>query len=215
MRTSSLWGRPPTRFYSLLRQVKASTIPPRSLNIAILGCSDGKFVLPAARKGHRVLAVDMDKVALLGGTKAGPQGPVRMAGLRKRTEIEAVGSNVTIICADFVSLRPHSIFDLTFSSGAIQYSYNLRHDIRTIVDGIQAYVRQGGFIYLDYMHPITVDQAARQSFLTKQAVDAFFPSTHWTILFHRLMAAATERGHVDNPRDHLHRWGHILVRRIR
>src|SRR5690554_447379 len=50
VRTASLWGTPPSRYYQLLRRVEADKR--ERLAVAIVGCSDGKFVLPAARRGH-------------------------------------------------------------------------------------------------------------------------------------------------------------------
>src|SRR5258705_6904471 len=54
--TSSLWGKPPSRYYALLRRAESSKRGGRP-HLAVLGCSDGKFVLPTARGGFTVMAL--------------------------------------------------------------------------------------------------------------------------------------------------------------
>ena len=45
----------------------------RPLTACVVGCSDGKFVLPLLRRGHAVSAYDIDAVAIFGGEKTFPQ----------------------------------------------------------------------------------------------------------------------------------------------
>ena len=123
MRTSSLWGKPPTRYYKFIRRVEGE-FPSVPLRVAILGCSDGKFVLPAARQGHYVLAMDIDEIALFGGTKLGPTGAVHMLGLRERLRAEHLSHLVSIVHGDFVEYRSKKRFHAVFTSGAVQYSRN-------------------------------------------------------------------------------------------
>src|SRR5258705_13831045 len=97
--TSSLWGKPPSRYYALLRRAESSKRGGRP-HLAVLGCSDGKFVLPAARRGFTVMALDVDEIALYGGTKIGPDGPTPMPGLRARLEAEKLAHLVEVVHAD-------------------------------------------------------------------------------------------------------------------
>jgi len=60
----SIWGKPNRSFYRFLAMIETVGLPK---TLCVLGCSDGKFVIPAARKGFSVLALDIDTIALYGG----------------------------------------------------------------------------------------------------------------------------------------------------
>ena len=70
MKTKSIWGVPPKRLYKLVSLLENSNI--KNPTACIVGCSDGKFLLPFARKHIKVVGYDIDKIALYGGTKAFP-----------------------------------------------------------------------------------------------------------------------------------------------
>jgi hypothetical protein len=161
-RTSSLWGTPPTRYYTFLATVEEK-FSARPLQIAILGCSDGKFVVPAARRGHQVLAIDIDQIALFGGEKIGPAGKVYMPGLKARLRSEGLEDRVQVVYGDFVEYMPDAQYHAVFTSGAIQYSRNLKHSIHTMIVRVQAYVAPGGYIYIDYMLPMEERYAGREN----------------------------------------------------
>lgn len=214
MRTRSLWGSPPARYYRFIKLVEESIVA-RPLAVSILGCSDGKFVLPVARKGHRVLAVDIDEVALFGGLKACPTGQVRMAGLVNRLQAEGLEENVHVVHGDFVEYSPTQQSHATFTSGSIQYSYNLKHRLAELVQRIQDYVAPGGFVYIDYMLPLEEKHLARENFIRKGGLAVYFPKDTWTVRYDRVLGPLFEKGHVDNPADHYHHWGHFCARRGR
>src|SRR5262245_20787117 len=67
-------------------------------DLAVLGCADGKFVLPAARLGFRVLAIDIDEIALYGGPKPGVGGTVTMPGLVARLGKEKLRPLLHVVC---------------------------------------------------------------------------------------------------------------------
>ena len=95
-RTKSLWGNPLSRYYNFLKRVE-NEFQSSALSLSVLGCSDGKFVLPAARKGYKVLAVDIDEIAIKGGTKTGPEGEVFMEGLISRLKKEELENQVKVL----------------------------------------------------------------------------------------------------------------------
>jgi len=120
--------------------------------LAVLGCADGKFVLPAARRGFSVLAVDVDHVALYGGPKPGIGGLVSMPGLVSRLGTEGLVRRVDVVCADFATVTPRPM-DSVFISGAIQHSRNLPRTAEELLNAALGFVRPGGLFYLDYMLP--------------------------------------------------------------
>ncbi len=214
-RSASLWGPPPSRFFRLLRLVESS-IAERPIRVSILGCSDGKFVIPAARRGHRVLAVDIDPVALFGGSKPGVGGPVKMPGLTARLNQENLQRTVRVVHADFVTFRaPRARSHLVFTSGSIQYSYNLRHSLHAVIKAIQSFALSGGFVYVDYMLPLIDQHLTRPNFFARGALREHFPAPNWQIIYDRVLPPLRERAHVDNPEDHVHHWGHLLALRLR
>lgn len=211
-KTSSLWGTPPTRYYNFLKLVEQN-FKLKSLKIAILGCSDGKFVLPAARRGHKVFAIDIDEVALFGGDKTGPFGKVYMPGLVARLYSENLQSKVQVIHSDFVEYSPIDLYHAVFTSGAVQYSRNLKHSMCSMVKSIQAFVMPAGYIYVDYMLPMDEKYIGRDNYPRKERWNEFFHHSEWDLLYNRVLPPVFEKAHVDNPVDHYHHWGHLLARR--
>jgi SAM-dependent methyltransferase len=212
MRTSSLWGTPPSRYYNFLRKVE-SGFRAKRLRVAILGCSDGKFVLPAARRGHFVFAIDIDGVALFGGMKNGPTGETYVSGLRERLRLEGLLNSVQVVHGDFVEYSPKIGFHAVFTSGAIQYSRNLKHPMKSIVGKVKDYTIEGGYLYIDYMLPLDDKYRGRDNYSTKREWKSFFEPTKWEVIYNRVLPPVFERAHVDNPVDHYHHWGHLLVRK--
>ena len=70
MKTKSIWGNPPTRLYKLISIAKKNL--GHKFTACIVGCSDGKFLMPFAREGIMVTGYDIDDVALYGGIKDFP-----------------------------------------------------------------------------------------------------------------------------------------------
>lgn len=211
-KTASLWGRPPSRYYNFLKRVE-SYFPSQQLEIAIVGCSDGKFVLPAARRGHRVFAIDFDEVALFGGTKVGPTGNIYMPGLVTRLKMENLLDRVQVVHGDFVEYSPARPAHGVFTSGAVQYSRNMKHSMVDMVRALQAYVMQEGYFYIDYMLPMEAKYQGRDNYPDRERWNEFFSTGEWNIIYNRVLPPVFEAAHVDKPVDHYHHWGHLLVQR--
>lgn len=214
-RTRSLWGPAPSRFYRLLRRVERS-VPDRTPRAAVLGCSDGKFVLPAARRGFDVTAVDIDEVALHGGTTKTAEGdPIPMPGLARRLRTEGLEHKVEIVLGDLAEtvIAP---CDLIFVSGALQYSYNLRHSMTDLMSGIQAMVSPGGYLYIEYMLPVREEQKGLDNYPPAGEWPGFFDTAEWTVLSNHLAAPAAENrdgAKVLGTHRYL-RWGYLMARRV-
>ena len=70
MKTKSIWGTPPKRLYNLIKIAEQDF--GKDFTACIVGCSDGKFLMPFARKQIKVVGYDIDDVALYGGIKDFP-----------------------------------------------------------------------------------------------------------------------------------------------
>ena len=210
MKTKSLWGTPPSRYYGFLRRVEKQ-FDSDSLMLCVLGCSDGKFVLPAARRGYYVLAIDIDRTAIFGGEKSGPNGPVYMEGLHYRIKKENLKERVKVACEDFVEYKKTEKFHAVWTSGAINYSYNLKHKIHDIIQNVKSFVLPNGYIYFDYMLPLETVHLTRENYFPKGELAKYFTKGKWNIIYDRVLPPLVEKAHVDMPVDHRHHWGHLCV----
>ena len=69
-KTKSIWGNPPKRLYNLIRIAEKSI--GNNFTACIVGCSDGRFLFPFARKKVKVTGYEVDDIALYGGYKDFP-----------------------------------------------------------------------------------------------------------------------------------------------
>lgn len=212
MKTASLWGSPPSRFYRFLSRLReeSKSSPPI---LAVLGCADGKFVLPAARLGFHVYALDADAVAVRGGLKQGASGQVWMPGLVSRLRAEGLTELVEVKVADFTT-SPAKECDAAFTSGSIQYSRNTPANAADILIPIMNHVRPGGLLYIDYMLPTEEKYAGRPNCPDSRWWRSWCREiTGWEILHNRVLPPVEDFPHVEAPYLHSHHWGHLLARR--
>ncbi|GGW75778.1 class I SAM-dependent methyltransferase [Streptomyces caelestis] len=215
MKTSSLWGAPQSRYYRFLQRIQEVTESPNPA-LAVIGCADGKYVLPAARKGFTVWANDIDEVALFGGTKTDASGEVLMPGLASRLKSEGLEDSVEVVHGDFMENCPDRTFDAVFTSGALQYSNNLHHTLEEMVTKVGSLVRPGGLLYIDYMLPYEEKYKGRPTCPDAGWWKEYFESRdEWDVKHNRVMPPTLDRAHVEYPVDHYHQWGHLLAERVR
>ena len=142
MKTKSIWGIPPKRLYKLINLAEERY--DSDFKSCIVGCSDGKFLIPFARKGHFVKGYDIDDVALFGGKKVFPIVPRKIIqqyskdfmsedyelkeeevmGVCKRLKKENLSGNAIIEKRDFYKNVPDEKFDVVFTSCSLHYSVN-------------------------------------------------------------------------------------------
>ncbi|MCX5195073.1 class I SAM-dependent methyltransferase [Streptomyces sp. NBC_00249] len=213
MKTSSLWGKPQSRYYSYLARIEAAEAA-KAPTLAVIGCADGKYVLPAARKGFEVWAVDVDDIAVNGGVKQDASGEVQVPGLVSRVKQEDLSDRVEVTCGDFMDFPRPGQFDAVFTSGALQYSFNSRHRLAGMVDAVCDLVRVGGLVYFDYMLPLEKKYKGRENCPEAQWwKDHFAGRSDFQVLHHRVLPPVLDKAHIEFPVDHYHQWGHLLVRR--
>ncbi len=239
MMTTSVWGHPPSRFYRLIRRLEA--VVERQLSACVVGCSDGKFVLPLLRREHTVAAFDIDDVALFGGSKVFPlprktvtRQPYvsfeqaeslptlpsetrSVAGLEQRIDIERVSSSAKIHHQDFYHCPPGDQFDLVFTSCSMQYKNNQDLPIDSIIRCLQSHVAPAGFLAIEYMLPLEDCHAWKAPhFLRTGQMRDHFRQKSWCIMYCReARRPLFEEAHVDRPQDHYHRFGYVLAVKVR
>lgn len=236
MKTKSIWGKPPTRLYKLLNLAKNEWGD--DFTACIVGCSDGKFLLPFARKGIKVTGYDIDDIALFGGYKDFPivknkkifsykndfkskdyrLENRRVLGITERLQIEKVNEFAFIEKRDFYRNVPKTRFNVVFTSCSLHYSANQDFTLQDKTKKLQEIVLPKGYLYIDYMMAIDeqdYDKYPKTKFYRKGEILKYFDS-NWQIVSYRENNHPTFEGaHVDCVRDHFHRFGYILARRIR
>ena len=237
MKTQSVWGPAPSRFYRLLRHLEHSR--PHRLSACVVGCSDGKFVMPLTRRGHTVAAYDIDDVALYGGEKVFPSHrrsvPVQpyvsiqqadslpalpyemraIAGLEKRLHSENLRALVAVHRTDFFHSPPGTLFDLVFTSCSMQYKNNQDLPVALIIDILQEHVAPSGTLAIEYMLPLEDSHTWKAPhFLRTGQMRSHFQRSRWTVESCReAHRPIFEAAHVDRPQDHYHRFGYLLATR--
>ena len=236
MRTTSAWGTPPRRFMRLITRLERSSLS--RLQTCIVGCSDGKFVLPLARRGHSVVGYDIDPIALYGGWKdfpivkeptpavvySGRDTPLKsydkesrnIAGLYSRLNAEGFLERCKVIETDFYRSRQVEKFDFVFTSCSIQYKSNRDLDVRDMVKSLQDAVRHGGALAMDYMLPLedSHDDKAPHFFRTGQ-LRKLFPTDQWRVDYYtEAKIPVFENAHVDRCADHFHKFGYLVARKV-
>jgi hypothetical protein len=212
MRTASLWGKPPSRYYSFLKRLKDRFTDASGLTLAVVGCADGKFVLPAARMGIRVVAVDVDEIALFGGQKDG----VHMPGLEHRLRAEGLTGQVEVICGDFMSTGADARTHGVLTSGALQYSRNLPYRLEGMVQRVTDHALVNGLLYIDYMLPFEDKYKGRPICPEAGWWKSYFQSRDdWRVLYNRVLPPVVDHAHIEYQVDHFHQWGHLMAERLR
>ena len=172
MKTKSIWGNPPTRLYKLLNLAKNEW--GKNFTACIVGCSDGKFLMPFARDGIKVTGYDIDDIALYGGYKEFPiikekikhsytpnfkskdfdLETKKVLGITERLELENISQYATIEKRDFYRSLPLNKFNVVFTSCSLHYSANQDFTLEDKTKKLQDIVLPNGYLYIDYMMAI-------------------------------------------------------------
>jgi SAM-dependent methyltransferase len=212
MRIPSLWEHTLSFFPQFLAAVQEH-IPP-SACVTVVGASDGKFVLPLAAAGYRVIAIERDPLALHGGEVRLPGGiTTRAAGLIARLKAEQIQDQVQVIEQDFLAAHPPcGPCDAIWTSCSWHYSLNHHRPLAAFVGRMQELVRPGGLFAAEFMLPTQPRHFVTEHYISPERLSRHF-ADGWTILLTLRTSEFTERAHVGQPHDHTHRMGVLLAQR--
>jgi SAM-dependent methyltransferase len=210
MVTTSEWGEPSQPYLSFLDFVEGAVAGEPMLTV--VGCADGKFVLPAARRGWRVRAIDID-ARMIDGTRARPYCglPRPVAGLRRRLSAERLTERVEVYHDDFMAVSLERS-DALWTSGCLQYSCNLHHDIGALTDRLRRLLVPGGYAYIEYMLPDEAKLRGRPNCPPQAWWERKLCERGWQIIEHGLSVAEVDHAHPYMPFAHVHSWGRLLAR---
>jgi SAM-dependent methyltransferase len=210
-KTASTWGTPPRRYYRFLERVERAV--GHRPTLTVVGCADGKFVLPAARRGWNVQAVDIDP-NMIDGCPEMPEIGVRepIAGLRVRLETEGLTERVLVQLSDFMTAEL-SPSDALWTSGSLQHPANASREPAALTVRLRQLLHPGGLAYIEYMLP--EDQLAGQPHCpTSDWWQTEFPRQGWRVFSHRLYADLVDAPHPYKPWAHTHSWGRMIAARV-
>lgn len=234
MKTKSIWGSPPSRLYSLIN--KANNLLGESYSVCIVGCSDGKFLLPFARIGKKVTGYDVDTIDLFGGYKEFPirnNAPIAtynknfisptyplerryVDGVCKRLNMEGLESVCTIEERDFYKNVPEQRFDVVFTSCSLHYTLNNVFTLKEKVEKLRSIVSSNGILYMDYMMALEEEDYINYpdyKFFRNGEAKSYF-GNDWEILsYYEQKKPVFEAAHVITTYDHFHRFGFLMVQR--
>lgn len=234
MKTKSIWGKPPGRLYKLISLSEKKF--KNGFNACVVGCSDGKFLLPFARKGHNVTGYDLDDVALKGGEKDFPVVPRYIKykysehfeskiyplerrpvlGVIERLKKEKLSESAKIIRADYYKSNFSKKFDVVVTSCSLHYSINKSISLEKKIKKLMQIVDIGGLLYIEYMMAIQDNDYElydRNKFLRSKEIKNYFNDA-WKILhIKEYQKPSFEGAHVDCVVDHFHRFGYVLAER--
>lgn len=236
MKTKSIWGNPPTRLYKLINLAEKDFN--NKFTACIVGCSDGKFLMPFARKGYLVTGYDIDEIALYGGEKDFPivkdkikytynkdfksndyeLERKRVLGTVERLEKENLSNNAIIEKRDFYKNIPNKKFDVVFTSCSLHYTVNKDFTLKDKVKKLQSIVSKNGFLYIDYMMAIDEEDNTnypKSKFFRKGEIRNYFDDSWKIISVVENNTPSFEGAHVDCVKDHFHRFGYVLAKKVK
>ncbi|WP_433185669.1 class I SAM-dependent methyltransferase [Actinoallomurus sp. CA-150999] len=208
MKTRSLWQDTKTFFPLFSAELERRRVK----TVCVVGASDGKFVIPLAEHGYRVLAIERDPQAVHGGPVTLPgHVPGDMLGLRRRLDIERVAANVDIIEADLLEQDVLPTCDAVWTSCSWHYSVNHRRPLADFIGRLHALCAPTGILGAEYMMPVRTRHTTIEHYLEKGEIRRYFE--RWRLLWEAYTPTFVEDPHVEKLKPHIHRMGFVVAER--
>lgn len=212
MRTSSMWEHTLSFFPQFLATLR--THVPQGASVAVVGASDGKFVLPLAAAGYHVVAIERDPLAIHGGQVRLPGNVLTHAtGLLTRLEIDDLQGQVRVVEQDFLAAdSPLCRCDAVWTSCSWHYSVNHQRPLADFVRRMQQLVRPGGLFGAEFMMPVEQRHFLTEHYTSPERLSRHF-TAGWIILMTLRTSEFAESAHVGQLHDHTHRMGFLIALR--
>ncbi|WP_067845411.1 class I SAM-dependent methyltransferase [Nocardia lijiangensis] len=212
MSTTSLWEQTLT-FFPLFCRALAEECRPGA-TVAVIGASDGKFVLPLAEAGYNVIAIEKDPLALYGGEVLLPVSGLGYApGLIERLKDADLQHRVRIVAEDFLDSDPADVVaDAVWTSCSWHYSANHRRPLVEFIARMQQLVHPGGVFGAEFMMPVDKRHHEIEHYTTPDVLISYFGDA-WDVLLTLQTDPFLERAHVGQLHDHTHRMGVLIAKR--
>lgn len=206
MITDSIWGKPPERFNEFIRLLEKNF--PDINDVCVVGCSDGRFLLPFARIGFKSTGYETDIISVDGGS----QEHKTVNGLIWRLKQEKLSDRVVIHRQNFFNTINTGKYSLVFTSGSIQYETNKSLTLENKVLKLQNSVKKSGLIYINYMMTTSDNKEINLFFKTGQMKKYF--QKNWNII-HSIepQEEVLDPPHAGCMHYHYHRVGTLIAQK--
>ncbi len=177
--------------------------------VCIVGAADGKFVLPLARRGVRVVAIETDSTQVYGGFTEG----MCVEGLLVRLQREHLTPLVEIFSEDFMRMSTQIRCRAIFTSCSWHYPQNLTTSLGEFIGKMQRALLPAGLFAAEYMMPVPSGRVLEGHYPQHQEVIGYFPEDRWRILHDIDTSSFVELPHIGQPFPHEHRMGFIMAKK--
>lgn len=178
--------------------------------VCVVGASDGKFVVPLAQDGYRILAIEPDRIAIDGGAVEFPENVQgEMLGLRQRLAYEEVADRVEIVESDIFDAVDLPPADAVWTSCSWHYPMNYPRPLEQFISRMQAFCTSGGVVGAEYMMPVEPEHVRVEHYLEQGAIRSYFSG--WDLLWEAYTPPFIEAPHIEVLEPHVHRMGFIVA----
>lgn len=207
MKITSVWETTRTFFPLFLSEIKKKG----AKSIAVVGASDGKFVLPLAEAGIHVVAIENNPIAVNGGTYVSHDlGELKLAGLRNRLKSENLLDMVEILEYDLLKLATATIdVDAVWTSCSWHYSINHHMPVGTFISQMCGLLCPGGLFGAEYMMPVAPIHFNGGHYMQLGELATYFDRDN--IIWDLSTQPFIEDSHVDQPQKHIHQMGFLVA----
>lgn len=178
----------------------------------MVGASDGKFVIPLARSGRRVIAIERDHQAIHGGPADLPgKGAGEALGLLERLALEGLSDRVDVLDRDLFDVDPLPSCSAVWTSCSWHYSINHTRPLHDFIGRLRAICEPGGLLGAEYMMPVEPRHTTIEHYLDEGDIRDYL--TGWEILWETYTPAFIEDAHIGQSAPHTHRMGFVIATR--
>jgi hypothetical protein len=132
--------------------------------------------------------------------------------------MEEISNYAHIEKRDFYRDVPNKKFNIVFTSCSLHYSANKDFTLEDKTKKLQSIVKKDGLLYMDYMMAIDendYETYPKEKFFRKGEILNYFDDKWEIISVRENDKPSFEGAHVDCVRDHFHRFGYLLARRVK
>jgi hypothetical protein len=209
MTTVSVWEETRTFFPLFLSEIEKRRRDPCALSAP----PTAKFVLPLARRGIHVFAIERNRTAVDGGpiTLPGPTNTV-MPALRKRLVEEGPTDRITIVRADLMDMADEWTADAVWTSCSWHYSLIHGRPLAEFIGSMSRLCRpRGGVLGAEYMMPVEPRHFTIEHYPGEGQVRGRLLG--WRIDWETYTPAFVEAPRVEQLTEHVDRMGLIIAAR--
>lgn len=210
IKKGNLWYPPTKSLYSFLTRVERLELPK---TFAVLGCADGNYVVPAARRGFEVLAIDIDTVALYGGRANIGGKDLEIIGMKKKLERLGLEEKVNIVRQSYLDYQPETTFSGVIVSESTHYQANSRYSLDERIAKIQSYLSIGGLFLLEYLH-LSDRNSDLERFFTSKSLKSYFKPPQWKLISNKIKVYL-EEPNIRNNSVHEINLGRLYSQKIK